>query len=222
MESLSNSETAVNCPKCGGLFRIPAGLSRDATIECPHCSAELTVQDLMDAIPAAKIGKGRGSAAAPSVVINEGNSGTAEPGRSRHAFDDQEFTIPKPLKTAIRTRHRAAVEGTASEQVPLARSKSTRRTSSFAKKKSGPGEILKIILGGLAAIPVAQLVLWWVFAADPLNMAPKVFDVFPAIVPPALAPADVLGDEADDDEKLQDLPPEVNLIESMKPVMPIK
>jgi hypothetical protein len=201
---------------------MPAGLSRDASLECPHCEAELSVTDLLGAIPVAKIGKRTGTSADPVVVIRENPSAGADSNRSRHAIDDQEFTIPKPLKTALRSRHRPQPDSPDAPQMPVARSKSTRRRSSFATpQKTGPAEMVKIILGGLLAIPVAQLVLWWVFAADPLKMAPRIYEVVPAIVPPALAPPED-NDETDEDDGNKDMPPEVRILESMNPVKPIE
>ena len=45
------------------------------------------------------------------------------------------------------------------------------------KKKSSPiKELIKIVLGGLVALPATQLILWWLpgtWARDPLSLAPK-------------------------------------------------
>lgn len=221
MEFLSNSETAVNCPRCQGLFRMPAGLPRDASLECPHCEAELSVTDLLGAIPVAKIAKRTGTSSDPVVVVNESPFTGADSSRSRHAIDDQEFTIPKPLKTALRSRHRPQPDSPDTLQTPVARSKSTRKKSSFAPQKTGPAEIVKIILGGLLAIPVAQLVLWWVFAADPLNLAERIYNVVPGIVPPALAPVEIM-EETDEDDGRKDMPKEVRIQDNNGPVKPIQ
>jgi hypothetical protein len=34
-------------------------------------------------------------------------------------------------------------------------------------------QFLAIVAGGTAALPIAQLILWWVMGRDPLNLAPQ-------------------------------------------------
>jgi hypothetical protein len=40
-----------------------------------------------------------------------------------------------------------------------------------------------VILGALLALPVAQLIIWWVLSVDPLQLAPAVAKVVPFAVP---------------------------------------
>jgi hypothetical protein len=44
-------------------------------------------------------------------------------------------------------------------------------------------EVLKIVLGGAAAIPIALLILWWAFGKDPFEAGPLIAKYVPAIVP---------------------------------------
>lgn len=47
-------------------------------------------------------------------------------------------------------------------------------------------EMIKVIAGALLALPVAQLIIWWVLGVDPFRIAPVVQRVAPAFVPPSL------------------------------------
>ena len=40
------------------------------------------------------------------------------------------------------------------------------------------------------ALPVAQLMLWWILGSDPLGIAPEVSKVVPMVVPPDLREAE--------------------------------
>ena len=68
-----------------------------------------------------------------------------------------------------------------------------------------------MLIGALLALPVAQLLIWWVFGKDPLNLGPTVSGVIPAVVPADLQEAaddqgDTPSDDQDDDEEVGDLP----------------
>lgn len=66
------------------------------------------------------------------------------------------------------------------------RSRSRQRSSSSrnAQPESRPFfEWLKIVLGGALAIPIAYLMLLWVFGRDPLSLAPTIYQIIPAAVP---------------------------------------
>ncbi len=70
----------------------------------------------------------------------------------------------------------------------------TRPKNRPRKKSDGGGfEMVKIILGAMLALPVAQLLVWWVFGQDPLDFGPGVGAVLPAVVP-----ADLRGEGQDD------------------------
>lgn len=93
------------------------------------------------------------------------------------------------------------------------RSKGSRSSS---KGSSGGTEMVKVVLGGLLALPIAYMLLFWVFTKDPLNLAPAIHRAFPFAVPEVLIPdsetesvetaVDELGDELGDDESADRLP----------------
>lgn len=177
-ESTGNT-TLVNCPRCGDLFRLPRGIRAEAVMVCPHCQADFPVVEVMDDIPVAEVsGNGSrfesaGATEAPAPAVN-----VAAGSQPKHAIDSGDFSIPKPLKTAERSRRRSHSSRRSQNSHPINR------------RKTGIGEWLKVVLGAVLAIPIAQLILWWVFAADPLHLAASVSRVAPALVPPALRPTD--------------------------------
>ena len=40
------------------------------------------------------------------------------------------------------------------------------------------------------ALPVAQLMIWWILGSDPIGIAPEVSKVVPMVVPPDLREGD--------------------------------
>ena len=46
----------------------------------------------------------------------------------------------------------------------------------------------KLVVGGLLALPIAYMILFWVFTKDPLNIAPVLYRTVPGIVPEVLVP----------------------------------
>ena len=57
--------------------------------------------------------------------------------------------------------------------------------------------MVKVILGGILAIPIAYLIVLWVFKQDPLSVGPKVGNIAPFMVPAALRDSE--PEEADAD-----------------------
>lgn len=82
----------------------------------------------------------------------------------------------------------AAVERKAvdwSKLEPLVPARNDRR-----RHKSSMLALLPVVLGGLASLPVALLLIWYVLGTDPLKLAPAVSRYFPWIVPTQLRPYD--------------------------------
>ena len=53
------------------------------------------------------------------------------------------------------------------------------------------------LLGGLMALPVAQLMIWWILGTDPIGIAPEISRVIPMVVPPDLREGDPIESGAD-------------------------
>lgn len=88
---------------------------------------------------------------------------------------------PNASKTAI-AEPQTAGELVAFERRVARRASQRQRTVGKSKTKEWV-EIAKVILGALLALPVAQLIIWWVLAVDPLQLAPSVAKVVPFAVP---------------------------------------
>lgn len=229
-----NSDSPLPCPRCDKLFRLPAGFTASNALACPHCQEQVTGQEILDAmVPTATMVEG--------VSVDTGDpapnidSSATEGRRPTRSFDEQDYVIPKPLKTATRrrrsrhperkTREPADDEATksktgsdeatkskaGSDEVRKSsgdRSRSRSRHSSRKKKKeASPGvEMLKIVFGGLLALPIAQLILWWAFNADPVGLAQPTSKVASFIVPPRLRPAPEIEEEDGKEPRNKDMP----------------
>ena len=67
--------------------------------------------------------------------------------------------------------------------------RSTSRSRSSRNRKSGT-EVIKVIIGGLLAIPIAYMLVIWVFRQDPINIGPKIGNAIPFLVPAEFRPTD--------------------------------
>jgi hypothetical protein len=98
------------------------------------------------------------------------------------AFDFEEAEAPQREAPSFST----SVAGSSSE--------TTRRRPG---KGSNPlPQMVGVVLGGLASIPLAQLCLWWIFSTDPVDAGPLVAQYVPFIVP-----SDFRGTTSVDDEE---------------------
>ncbi len=184
-----DSKEPLPCPICSKLFRLPQGFQESSAVACPHCEKQVTGAQLVESqIPTAKILDN----SAPQVNEAAAGQEVKTAGRTR-SFDEQDFVIPKPLKTATRSSR---------SRHPQRKSKSTKREM----EKSNPlVEIMKIGFGAVLALPIAQLILWWGFSSDPLSIAPGVAHYAEFLVPPKLQPE--REKEAEEEARNKDAPP---------------
>ncbi len=182
------------CPKCQESILVPYGVSAAAQVRCPLCQEEYTLSDVLEQLPPALIvvdgeevaalahvgGEAASAVSAISVASQRGDSDSAlrafitEKGGSpavadgdgsRTAFDYAERQAPAAAKAGPRA-------GTS------ARPRRRQRSPLF--------HVAGIVLGGLAAAPLAQLILWWLpgsWQRDPMNLGPTVGRYVPFIVP---------------------------------------
>lgn len=73
-------------------------------------------------------------------------------------------------------------------------------SSRQSSKRSPVVEALKIAVGGMVAIPIAYLLLMWVFSRDPLSLKDSIGAVAPSLLPPAFK----FEDESDETPKASD------------------
>jgi hypothetical protein len=105
--------------------------------------------------------------------------------RKDRAVEEREKLQQQREAAALRSRIKQDGSTTSSSR-SRSRGASRRKTS----KRSPVFEAFKIGAGGLLAIPIAYLLLMWIFSRDPLQLAPKLNAVLPILVPSKMKPDD--------------------------------
>lgn len=177
-----------NCLSCQGLVRVPSTAPANSNVRCPHCSQSYRLSQILDqAVPELEVILE--SEIAPNVPH-------VDQIRIKTENDDtdgsKKFVVPTQLSEgAKRSRRRRRSESSSSSSSRPATSPktsssgraSTSRGSSSQSGSNGILEVVKIGMGGLLAIPIAYLLVFWVFQKDPLHIGPSVSGVVPFLVP---------------------------------------
>jgi len=158
--------TIARCSVCGDEVRLPTGASGRATVECPHCGTRSELATWFASLP-------------PLLMVID----DPEPHPVSLAVDDEPALEAVPKFDFV---ERAAPSAVAVQ--PAVR---TGRPSTSVRRRAQPkgGGLLGIAAvlgGGLCALPLAQLVLWWLFGRDPVELGPKVAAYVPFVVPSEL------------------------------------
>ena len=151
--------TTAFCPECEEKVTLPSA-SQAATVQCPLCEAEFGLAELLESVPPTLIVLDDPEAqCAEDVASDEQSTESSESsdgGFSLEALSDQaeDFSLdgeePSVRATSVRSSDRRASKG-------------------------GLRSVIQIIFGGLLALPLAQLALWyWPWGPqDPLELGPK-------------------------------------------------
>lgn len=173
--------TIIACPRCADSVVLPLRASQRATVRCPLCQEEFPLAEVLDKMPPELIVVDDPDAAAAGPLA--GTAATAggavplfvEPESNGGGFAPLSIEMAAPgapaAPTAARRRRPAA---------PARR-----------KPKNPVAEGVKIVLGGVAGLVIAQVILWWIGSAkewpskraDISGMAPKIARYVPWIVP---------------------------------------
>jgi hypothetical protein len=173
--------TVSTCPSCHESVTVPVEAQPDSIVRCPLCQEEFQLTEFLSQLPP------------PLIVL----SPTGEPlsdGTGLKAEKEEGRSSLFPQMAAP----------TAEDNVPafdfVPGSASTEENSgvdtSFAplrRQKNPTIEIAKIVAGGLLALPLAQLILWWLpgeWQRDPLQIGPDVGRVLPWVVPANFRPGE--------------------------------
>lgn len=109
-----------------------------------------------------------------------------------------------PVNGSDRTNRLSDGSGSASRRNSKSRSHSG-SSRSRKRESNSTFEILKVVIGGALAFPIAYLILFWLFRQDPLGIGPAVGNVMPFAVPVELRggtpEASVASDEAEDGDE---------------------
>lgn len=171
--------TIVPCPKCNDPVQMPSAAGRQARLQCPLCREEFLMAEVLDALP-------------PVLEVLDDPDWAAanaiEPAVAATAFAElpeagSEFTLEPAPAFSI---DREASPGTSTAPAAGAR----RRKPSGRpqrKQKNAIWEGVKIALGGIAGLLIAQLLLWWMpwqdLRRDPFELGPSVAEYAPWMVP---------------------------------------
>ena len=149
------------CPECEEEVTLPSA-SAEAVVQCPLCDAEFGLSDLLDTIPPTLVVLSDPAADSTSETFEVADTmdlsgdeitadGDDDPGDTGFSFAEEEAPI---RATMVRTPS---------------------KTPSHAGG-GGMRSVVQVVLGGLLAIPLAQLALWyWPWGPqDPLDLGPKI------------------------------------------------
>lgn len=210
--SQSNDFVVGNCIGCNGLVRFPAQTRAHARVRCPRCNQTYRLAEILDPdIPALEI-------VAEPADLNTAAAGPVEAAVSNkyEPVTEQEngrFIVPDYLAKAAerkprrRSRSNSGVSesdagnqdsGSALERSREQVGRGERGRPSRRSPKRNPFlDLIMYLLGGLMALPVAQLMIWWILGTDPIGIAPEVSKVIPMVVPPDLREGDPLESGAE-------------------------
>lgn len=146
----------IRCPKCKSNLSVPDREDPEIVVRCPRCRTEVKLYEIPE--------QGSDLGGAESTGFDRRES-------SPRVESDQKSKI-------VRRRYYSRT------RLPKnAPPKKIRRRRRKRKTKLTRGDFAKIVLGGLMAFPVAQLIIWWGFAKDPFYLGPKVASAVPFVVP---------------------------------------
>ena len=196
----NNAEFRIeNCTACQEEIRLPINIKPTAKIECPICKKRFSLAEI-DGPPVATVIEDEEDS-------DQSNDDLSVPHVDRIVVEKsgedvwEATSVPSYEKTTARGRGKTQ-EGFApvNTDQPSTRSKSRLKSEKRRKeniKGNKKKDFLKVIIGGILAIPVSQLVLWWLFSTDPLSVAPSVSKFAPFVVPAKLRPVE----EEDENER---------------------
>lgn len=188
------------CPDCGGYVRLPTCVNLDVVVQCPMCDTQYPLRSVLpETIPELILVKHDGSDGAsgdqspeqellmaptrlevPSILRNGSRRGKRRRSRGDSAGSSPRDSKPQGSRPAGNRSSRS------SDRTSHAWAEAVKRD---ARPKNQWVEMAKVAIGGLMALPVAQVIIWWLIGMDPLNIAPAVARWVPFVVPAKLQQA---------------------------------
>ena len=172
--------TIANCPRCCEQVSIPKHANHEATVRCPLCQEEYSLIEALAQLPPPLIVVSDvGTARVPATADDEDTDWSA----MDLDDDDTEEVALAPLGGVSA----AAFDFASGSATTGVKSTASIRSSgrSRAPKGSPIKSVLSIVIGGLMAFPIAQLILWYLpgdLKRD-FGVGPIVAQYVPAIVP---------------------------------------
>lgn len=167
--------TIASCPKCGETVRIPPSASPRASVRCPLCQEEFLLAEVLDSLP-------------PLLEITDDLD---QPDRAFAPQAAEEYGLaPLEADTASKAAPAFSIDSSRDVSAPASVATAKRRKGPVRpqrKKKSPVAEVVKIVLGGVAGLVIAQLLLWWMpwqdLRRDPFALGPSISKFAPWLVP---------------------------------------
>ena len=191
--------TIATCPKCQEEVTIPPGAGDQSRVACPLCREEFLLAEVFEDLPPALIlldppeeaEEAEEPTSAPLISLETDDEGVEATDETEAAEDsdapddaDTEADVEEDSESLATAEVGAFDFGETAESGDVRTVRSSRRP---AKKAENPVLLMvKVIGGGMLAIPLAQLILWWLpgdLSRDPMNLGPKASQYVPWVVP---------------------------------------
>ena len=208
--------TIAVCPRCGEPVQIPA-VSGGTTVACPLCQSEYRLDEVLSKLPPTlRVVESPSASETPTVSLETDSSSLtrenptvvveSEPAANSDFADEApavSFMDEPPAITSEDAEPTPASfdfdSGNTTSSSPVDGGVgSTMAYRTASRRRNVAVEFLKIALGGVAGLAIAQALLWWLpggFRKDPLGLAPRLPSQLAFLAPASLRePAIVNGD----------------------------
>ncbi|MFN3191671.1 MAG: hypothetical protein ACE361_14265 [Aureliella sp.] len=185
------------CPACSTFLLVPDA-ENPIELCCPECGHTIDIANLSswDVKPGSSNSTGDLDAVLASTPYTESRS----PALDGQGLADEELQV-EGVEDELQL---AASETSAQPAKPAFNSVQPITYEQFErmkrKKRSPFWSVAQVILGGLAAIPIALLILWHILGRDVADAGPTVARYIPWIVPERFHPLDMEGEEGENQD----------------------
>ena len=183
----NSSLSIVTCPVCHRAITVFMDTGPDTEMRCPLCNSTFKFQAVLEGLPPMLQIASESSA---PVLVPESDS-------EEKKFSFDEVPAPPAPKRSSRSKRRKSNSPANSE---ARRQRSERKRRAAFKRSSPLRETILFVLGGLMALPVGQLIIWWVIGKDPLKFGPPVSRVAAVVVPNKFRDPELKKDKEDDEQ----------------------
>lgn len=177
------------CPNCSRVLVLNSQTSMQAVLRCRHCSHQFVLGEMVEAeLGFWEVISDPQAPQSKDQVTSEPTNEPASDVTSEAAQDTAVIELAKEeyISPQMLLKSQAEKKKTDwSKFEPITHEQYERMRR---KGKSPIWSMLSILLGGLASIPIATLLIWHVLGKDPLQMGPVVARFAPWIVPTRFRP----------------------------------
>lgn len=164
----------LSCESCHQPFALPEGVSPDASLSCPQCNHVVSLSSILNSdVPSWNVVEGSAAANAPSDV--------AVPAEEAAVTTEEDLE----LADVEETKKDSKSQVNWSEFKPITHDQFERNKR---RSRSPIWSILQVVLGGVASVPIALLILWHLLDKDVAGAGPMVAEYVPWIVPEKFHP----------------------------------